>query len=385
MEKNKDVLITTPVLLLGGTEIQTLKLARVLVFAGYRVTVCCYYEYDAEMVRQFEATGAEVLLMNYERATGLWHLAKGLVRLFQEKKPDIVHIQYLAPGFVAVVAAWIAGVKMIFATVHQPGNAYSLKERLLLRTAARFCNAFFCVSKAAEESWFGDSEILDPEAIKTERKHFTIYNAVNLTKIGNIVRSSNCAEIKRSLGINNRKVIGVVGRLRCEKGQQVLLHAMRDVIRKCPDAMLLVVGDGPDRENLKTTAERLGIQDHIIWTGLKTPDEVWSLYPIMDVVAVPSLFEGFGLVAAEAMAAGKPVVASKVDGLCEIVEDSVTGYLVPVNDDRALAGALIQLLNNPALAHSMRENGYDRVSLLFSLERFSDSIRAAYNHFSKSV
>lgn len=383
MIKNRDVLIATPVLLLGGTEMQTLNLARVLVSAGYRVAVCCYYEYGAEMVRQFEAAGAEVLLMNYERVTGLWHLAKGLIRLFKEKKPDIVHVQYLAPGFVPVVAAWTAGVKTIFATVHQPGSAYGVKERLLLRTAARFCNAFFCVSKSVQKSWFGESEVMDPNAIKPGRKHFTIYDAVDVTKIDKIDRYADHDEISRSLKTNKRKVIGVVGRLRGEKGQKVVLHAMREVIRKCPDAMLMVVGDGPDREDLKTTAEALGIQDYIIWSGSKTPDEVWRLYPIMDVVAVPSLFEGFGLVAAEAMVAGMPVVGSAVDGLSEVIEDGVTGYLVPVNNDRALAGALIQLLNNPAQAQLMGSNGRDRVSRLFSMERFSDSIRAAYNHFSK--
>jgi glycosyltransferase involved in cell wall biosynthesis len=72
-----------------------------------------------------------------------------------------------------------------------------------------------------------------------------------------------------------------------------------------------------------------------------------------------------------------------VDGLCEVIEDGVTGYLVPGNDEQALAGVLIQLLNNPALAKSMGENGRDRVSRLFSMERFSDSIRAIYNHFSR--
>jgi len=103
----RNILVSLPVLLLGGTEIQTVNLVHVLVSAGYRVTICCYYEYDAEMVRQFEAMGTAVLLMHYERATGLWHLAKGLIRFFKEKKPDIVHVQYLAPGFVPVAAAWI--------------------------------------------------------------------------------------------------------------------------------------------------------------------------------------------------------------------------------------------------------------------------------------
>ncbi len=377
----RNVLVALPVLLVGGSEIQTLNLAHVLVSVGYRVTICCYYEYDEEMVRRFEIVGAEVLLMKYQRVDGLWHLAKGLTRLFKEKKPDIVHVQYLAPGFIPVVAARIARVPIVLATVHQPATAYGLKARLLLRMAARLCNAFFCVSRSAEESWFGDSEFLDPKAINPGRRHFTIYNAVDIAGMDNVVRTVDRDEIRRSLKIDKRKIIGVVGRLRWEKGQKVLFHAMMEVIRKCPDALLMVVGDGPDMEDLKMLAEGLGIQDHIIWSGVKAQDEVWRLYSIMDIFAVPSIFEGFGLTAAEGMAAGLPVVASNVDGLREIVEDGVTGYLVLVNDGRALAARLIHLLNNPEEAQAMGAKGHERVSRLFSMERFSESILAVYNSF----
>ncbi|MFC1867390.1 glycosyltransferase family 4 protein [Thermodesulfobacteriota bacterium] len=383
--EQKRVVVALPVLLVGGTEIQTLNLVRVLVSAGYLITICCYYEYDAEMVSRFEAAGVDVLLMKYERVAGLWPLAKGLIRLFKEKKPDIVHVQYVAPGFVPVVAARIAHAPIILATVHQPATTYGLKARLLLRTAAWLCNSFFCVSRSVEESWFGESEVLDPKSVKAGRKHFTIYNAVDFTGIEGITQSVDRDEIRRHLKIDQKQVIGVVGRLRWEKGQNILLHAMIEVIRKCPDTLLMVVGDGPDLEDLKKSAERLGIQNHIIWTGVKTPNEVWRLYSIMDVLAVPSLFEGFGLVAAEAMVAGVPIVASDVDGLREVVENGATGYLVPAKDDQTLAERLIQLLNNPAQAHAMGRNGRDRVIRLFSMERFSESMRFLYNHFLKTV
>jgi len=96
------------------------------------------------------------------------------------------------------------------------------------------------------------------------------------------------------------------------------------------------------------------------------------------VVAVPSHFEGFGLVAAEAMAAGRPVVASAVDGLAEVVEDGVTGLLVPPGDSAALAAALIDLLQHPAKAVEMGRRGKARVRELFSVERYRESILAAY-------
>lgn len=361
---------------------QTLNLVNVLIGAGYNVTVCCYYEYDQGMVERFETAGAKVVLMKYERAKGLWHLAKGLIHIFRGKKPEIVHVQYIAPGLLPIIAARLAGIKTIFATVHQPGRAYGWKEKVFLRIAARLCTAFFCNSKAVEESWFGESQIFNPGKIDKKRKHFTIYNCVDVDRIERIVKEAEIDRIRGSLNIKNKKVVGVVGRLRSEKGQTVLLKSMVDVINVIPDAVLLVVGDGPDRHQLEQMAIQLGINDHVLWLGQRKQREVFELYSIMDVVAVPSIFEGFGLTAAEAMAAGCPVVGSRVDGLVEIIEEGVTGYLVPSNDSEKLAEALNKLLSDLEKAKLMRRKGYGRVKKHFSIESFNRSILAAYHLFS---
>ncbi len=377
------VIISIPVLLVGGTEMQSLNLVNVLLGAGYNVTVCCYYEFDQSMVSRFEAAGAKVLLMKYERAKGLWYLAKGLIRIFKEIKPDIVHVQYVAPGFVPIFAAKLAEIKVLFGTVHQPGNAYGWKAKLLLRTAARFCTAFFCVSRAVEESWFGSSELFDPKKTDGERKHFTIYNAVDIDRIATVSRAVDRRALRKSLGIGDNPVVGIVARLRAEKGHSVLLNAMAEVIKALPKAMLLIVGVGPDREQLGKLAEDLNIAGHIIWIGQKSPEEIYQLYGIMDVVAVPSRFEGFGLSAAEAMAAGVPVVASRAGGLVEVVDDGVSGYLVDTGDTPGLARPLVDLLSNPEKARTMGEEGFGRVKGKFSFGRFTGSMTTAYKEFDK--
>jgi glycosyltransferase involved in cell wall biosynthesis len=159
------------------------------------------------------------------------------------------------------------------------------------------------------------------------------------------------------------------------------LKIVYPLIKAIPNVMLLVVGDGPDKEKLKNKAKELGIKNHIIWMGRMDHEEVIKLYTIMDVVVIPSRFEGFGLSAAEAMAAGVPVIASAVDGLMEIIEDGKTGYLVPVNNSGELAQALIKLLNNPERAQTMGLNGAERVKKMFSFEHFSESTLAAYQYF----
>jgi glycosyltransferase involved in cell wall biosynthesis len=383
VEKKQHVLIATPVLLVGGTEIQTFSLAKVLIEAGCAATVCCYYEYDQSMVDRFEDAGARVLLMKYERAEGLWYLAKRLHQLFKSMKPDVVHVQYVAPGLVPIIAAKLAGIKIVFATVHQPGSAYGWKAKMLLRTAARFCTAFFCVSRAVEESWFGSSKLFDPEEMDVKRKHFTIYNAVDTDRIAKISRAADRRALRNSLGIGDGPVVGIVARLRTEKGQAVLLNAMAEVIKRMPEARLLIVGVGPDRETFEKLAKDLNIAEQIIWVGQKSPDEIYQLYGVMDVVAVPSLFEGFGLSAAEAMAAGVPVVASRVGGLTEVVQDATSGYLVDVGDINELAQSLGELLRNPEKTRAMGQEGYRRVNQGFSFERFREAISAMYKEFAK--
>ncbi len=379
------MVICIPVLLIGGTEMQTLTLANVLVLEGYRVTVCCYYEYDRTMVSEMEKTGAEVILLKHERSEGMWHLAKELNRVFRELDTDIVHVQYIAPGLIPIIAAKLSGIKTIFATVHQSGRIYGWKEKLLLRTAAQLCTAFFCVSRSVEESWFGNSELLDPLNFNKCRTHFTIYNAIDVDKVRQQVEGGYKEKLRSSFGLADKKVIGVVGRLRHEKGQELLLRAMPAIIEKIPGTMLVIVGDGPDREKLLNLSRRSGLDEHIIWLGAKSPDEVYKLYSIMDVVAVPSLLEGFGLVAIEAMAAGVPVAAARVDGLPEIIEEGNTGCLFPANDHNAMASSIIDILSDTAYSVKMGQEGRRRTKELFSFQIFFENTVSSYKSLQGKV
>jgi starch synthase len=153
------------------------------------------------------------------------------------------------------------------------------------------------------------------------------------------------------------------------------------IVQSVPAAVLMVVGDGPDSAALRKQAAVLKILDNIIWLGQKNPEEVYQLYSIMDVLAVPSLFEGFGLVAAEAQAAGVPVVGTRIDGLTEVVDDGVTGILVPPNDSPALAHAILEFVGDPTRAESAGARGKGRAISLFSVERFRTSMLASYKQF----
>ena len=188
--------------------------------------------------------------------------------------------------------------------------------------------------------------------------------------------------MKKELGINGEKIIGVVGRLRSEKGHEFLFRAMAGVLQSFPSVRLLIVGDGPDKEKLKDIAVGLDIDKVIVWAGAKTQEETFSLYGIMDVVVVPSQFEGFGLTAAEAMAAGVPVVATDVGGLRDVVDRNSTGFLVPYDDARRLREAILRLLRDDTLAQKMGTEGEKKVARLFSLSTFEASMSAVYHQYS---
>jgi L-malate glycosyltransferase len=414
MVKGRNVIICIPVLLSGGgTEVQVLGLIRALLNGGYEVAVCCYYEHDEAMVERYQETGIRVILMDLRREAGLVALLKALRSLLVRERPDIVHVQYLAPGLIPIMAARLAGIRTVFSTVHVAGRAaYGWKHKALLRFAARLCTTFFCVSRSAEQFWFGDSEVFEPSTATSGRRHFTIYNGVDVDAIRSIVlssfgppklRSSEAPTLRRSsvppslptcpgrAGPSNpptlrcsdaRKTVGIVGRLSPQKGHSVLLEAMATVAAEVPDVLVLVIGDGPDRAVLEQQVTSHRLRDHVAFTGVLPQDEVFRLYGTMDVLAMPSLFEGFGLTAAEAMAAGLPVVGTRIEGLSEVIDDGVTGYLVPPGDSGALAGRLVELLNDPGKRRRMGQAGHARVKAHFSMERYCGSILGAYRYFS---
>lgn len=382
-EEETTVAIGIPTLMAGGTEIQTLTIARALISGGYRVVVCCYHEYLDDVVETFQESGIDVRLLRIprpEKLLGLFALIPKLAREYRKMRPDVAHIQYMAPGLLAVLAARIAGVRVVFATVHQPGRTYGIKARMLLRVAAKMSKAFQCISLSVEKSWFGTCSMFDSSSA-IRLRHFTIYNAVDAKEIARCADMGRHEGLRLKLGLDKCLVIGCTGRLRTEKGQMFLIEAMTRVAGSLPSARLLLIGDGPDSEGIANKIDELGLQEIVIRLGGMNHNDAMRHLGAMDVMAIPSLFEGFGLVAAESMASGLPVVASNVDGLAEVIVHGETGMLVPPRDCEALAEALIFLLTDPKARKQYSENAVTRIEKLFSIERFSESMLGMYQAY----
>jgi glycosyltransferase involved in cell wall biosynthesis len=170
--------------------------------------------------------------------------------------------------------------------------------------------------------------------------------------------------------------VGVIGRLHPVKGQQYFLEAAAKVLEDRPDATFMLAGTGADQERLKNLAERLGISDQVKFLGFV--EDVPTLLTGLDLVVIPSLAEGFGLIAAEALALEVPVVATQVGGLPEVVQDHVTGLLVNPADDTSLAKGILWMLNHPHEAKDMAKKGRKFVRQHFSSQAMAERTKQLY-------
>lgn len=178
------------------------------------------------------------------------------------------------------------------------------------------------------------------------------------------------------IGKGKRTVVGMIGRLVCEKGPSVFLQAAQAVLRRFPDTIFVLVGDGPEREQLHKLARDLKIESNVIFAGERR--DMPEIYASLDIVVLPSLSEGMPMAILEAMAAGKPVVASRVGAIPRVVLHDRTGLLVKPGDIFGLVEAIERLLTAPALRARLGEEGQKLVSRRFTAETMAESYLGIY-------
>lgn len=162
------------------------------------------------------------------------------------------------------------------------------------------------------------------------------------------------------------KIVLFVGRMVLEKGVQVLLNAIPSVSAECPGTKFLMVGTGYYLDDLKAQAQYLNVDHNVKFLGYVSDPDLLRLYKIADVVCIPSLYEPFGIVALEGMAAKVPVVTSDTGGLPDFVEHMANGITTYTGNTQSLSWGILQVLRNPELADALRDEGYKRVSTIYN-------------------
>ena len=276
---------------------------------------------------------------------------------------DIVHAHGLRGAIIGGLAAQRAGLPYLF-TVHNLLPRMNVLQSLIFRELARKAARVIAVSGAVANTL---------QSVGVERNKIAVIpNGVDSSRPG---LQSGSAEFRAENGFSAEECILMgVGRLAPEKGFDVLIAAFALLQPRFPDIRLIIAGDGSEASVLRARAEL--VSPHIHFLG--HTQETGRLFQTADIVIAPSRQEGQGIVPLEAMAASKPVVASRVGGLVETIVEGETGLLVPPDDAPALASALEKLLTDPAQRAALGAAGRKRVVQEYSLQTQIQKIEAIY-------
>ncbi|HZP83685.1 MAG TPA: glycosyltransferase family 4 protein [Chthonomonadaceae bacterium] len=209
-----------------------------------------------------------------------------------------------------------------------------------------------------------------------------IYNGIHTEKFDFEFPPDEAAAFRAQFAAPEEKIIMFVGRGVREKGAQVLIDALPKVRAGYHDTKLVIAGGGY-KQHLIDQANALGVGRHVYFTGFIRDEMLLRLYKVADVACFPSLYEPFGIVALEAMAARTPVVVSDAGGLKEIVEPDVTGTVTWLNNSDSLAWGLLRVLHNPQFAREMADRAYEVVKTRFNWDRIAEQTEAVYKRIWK--
>lgn len=355
----------------AGTERHLIHLARGLKILGIEVSVAC----PAGSPVAKMAANEQMNVIPIEKRGLVDSQAIGtLSRRLREGDLDIVHAHNGRTAFLSALARMLARRGRIIATQHFLKPAHTERSGAagwLSRTAHSWMNRtmdhFIAISEAARKGMFSRKGV----------------RAGRMTVVPNGIpipdrrRLRSRSEIRTELAIaDSQPMIVCVARLEPEKDILTLIAAMDRVVKKIPDAVCVVAGQGSERERLETKIRELGLTQKVRLLGFVS--DALSLIDAADLFVLPSLAEPFGLVLLEAMALAKPVIATQAGGPLEIVVPGETGLLVPPSDPEMLSGAICAVLQNPVLAQSMGRNGEKRFRDKFTLDRMAKATAEIY-------
>jgi glycosyltransferase involved in cell wall biosynthesis len=293
-----------------------------------------------------------------------------LEALMERHGIDILHTHHLAPLLHAFLARRPAGRwRWVHSEQIRPDVDIGY-PRWLVRVGRWLLSGPDIVTGASDAVGAYFREVgVGPERVRV------IYNGVDVDRFS---QHHDGAAKRRELDLPaDAWVIGLVAWLRPQKNHEALLRAFARLRPAAPDAWLVLVGDGERRPGLEALADTLAIRDRVRFLGGRL--DVPELYPVFDVCCLPSHYEGMPLTVLEAMSAGKPIVATRVIGIQEVITDGETGLLVPPDDPTALAQALLRLRRDAALGRTLAKAGCDYVHAHGRLEVMVDRYTALYD------
>ena len=297
-----------------------------------------------------------------------------LYRLLRRERPHIVHTHTAKAGFVGRLAARLAGVPIVVHTYHGHilHSYYSPAKTRILRRMERGLGVLT------------DRIIAVSEQVKRDLVDYRVAGAekINVIQLGFDLKpfldsATHRGSFRQELSLDNgARLVGIVGRIFPIKNHRLFLDAAARIAAADKAARFVIVGDGSLRHQMEEHAAGLGIADRVVFTGWRR--DLPRIYADLDVLVVSSDNEGTPVSAIEAMAAACPVVATRVGGLPDLIDEDETGHLVPRGDAPALAAAVQRLLRDREAARRLGETARARIAERFTAERLIADIEHFY-------
>jgi glycosyltransferase involved in cell wall biosynthesis len=362
-------------------------LAEYLQNNGCTVTICTFQ--DGPVRFEIEKLGVKVEVLNRPRYSIMFlpmflaemrRIRQELARLIETYQIDVAQTHILeALDFLVLSLRHDTNLRVVLWTMQNaeflPTHKHWLLRpkrlvyRLLYRLLASRVDGFIAVSDEVRES-------IVKQIGPIQDKVFTTCNAVNLKPFE---RPGDKTALCRQLGLKaeaRSHLIATVGRLTEQKGHCYLIDAATTVVSAYPDAHFLFIGDGESKDELQQQVQQARLSANVHFLGIR--DDVPDLLAAVDLFVLPSLWEGLSVALLEAMAAGKPIVATAVSGTVQAMTHGQTGLVVPPRDSQALANAIVQLLSKPAQAQAMGRAAKQHVTINYSAQKQANEHLALY-------
>lgn len=362
MKSNKKIKILHIAQAAGGVDRYIQMLLRYLDKNKFENILICSYDYEKGDYMKLVDSFEQIVM---ERSIGFSDLKAAFVvrKIIKKYKPDIIYAHSSKAGAIARMAN--IGIKnKCFYNPH--GWAFNMRSSrwklgiyvILERIMAKFCDKIICISDAEKKSAL-EKKICSIEKLQV------IFNGIDIEAYDE--RNHNVLK-REELGVPKEAfIIGMVGRLSPQKAPDTFIAVAEKIKRYIPSAYFIMVGDGEQKEEVEHYAEKHGFADSLLITGWV--DNVVDYIELFDVAVLFSRWEGFGLVLPEYMMASKPIVATRVDAIPNIITDYKNGILVKVDDITEAYNAIIELYENSELRVNLIKQALEDVQYKFDVKR----------------
>lgn len=358
----------------GGVERRRFSMAKKLDKDRFEQKIICTTT-RGELIHEIEKEGVQVVPIGKLNSPFHWSQHQKVQKIIEEYQPDIIHGAVFEGVTMAAVNGWIKKVPIIIIEETSDPINRTWKGNLLMKFFSKLATKVIGVSEAVTE------EYLKGKLHISEKKVQLINNGVALPRF---VSQEELTEAKKKWGIEeNDFVIGSTGRMLSDANKRYsdLIKAFAIFTKGKKNLKLLLVGDGPEREGYEKLTEELKIKEKVIFTRYQS--DVSLFYKLMDIFALVSRNESFGLVLAEAMFNRLPVIATKVGGMKYIVDDIETGYLVEPFHVNQVAEKMEALYNDPVLRNKMGTNGFEKAMREYTEEQYVKKVEKLYLELAK--